>query len=127
LSPIQFDFGSEENNYKTTAILYLLMNLSDYAELSLIPNVTAVLPILRQDIKDQKNPNVTLYDVYGIPLEASVIDSYPSVLPSNVTVGRNLRAGDRGVVVLQEIVADQFGVGVGDNVNLLGQDRKSVV
>jgi putative ABC transport system permease protein len=126
LSPIQFDFGSEENNYKTTAILYLLMNLSDYAELSLIPNVTAVLPILRQDIKDQKNPNVTLYDVYGIPLEASVIDSYPSVLPSNVTVGRNLRAGDRGVVVLQEIVADQFGVGVGDNVNLLGQNFEVV-
>jgi putative ABC transport system permease protein len=120
--PIAFDYGSEENNYTTTTILYPLMNLSDYTEISTIPNVKAVVPILRQDIKDPQNQNITLYDVYGIPLEASIVDSYPSVLPSNITAGRNLRAGDRGVVVLQEVVADQFGVGVDDKVNLLGQN-----
>ena len=124
--PIAFDFGSEENNYTTTTILYPLMNLSDYTELSSIPNVNAVVPILRQDIKDPQNENITLYDVYGIPLEASIVDSYPSILPSNITAGRNLRAGDRGVVVLHEVVADQFGVGIGDRVNLLGQDFEVV-
>ena len=124
--PIAFDFGSEENNYTTTAILYPLMNISDYTELSSIPNVTADIPILRQDIKDPKNQNITLYDVYGIPLDASTVDSYPSVLPSNITAGRNLRAGDSGVVVLQELVADQLGVNVGGTVNILGYNFEVV-
>ncbi len=124
--PIAFDFGSEENNYTTTTILYPLMNISDYTELSSIPNVTAVIPILRQDIKDPQNENITLYDVYGIPLGASAVDNYSSVLPSNITAGRNLRAGDSGVVVLQEVVADQLGVNVGGTVNILGYNFEVV-
>jgi putative ABC transport system permease protein len=44
------------------------------------------------------------------------------LLPSNITAGRNLQAGDSGVVVLQERVANYFGVRVGGTVSILGQN-----
>ena len=105
---------------------YPLMNLTDYYdELCLIPHVEKVIPILRETQwtpgeKGVKNA-VYLYDVYGIPLETDLINKYPSILPSNITTGRNLEAGDRGVVVLDEIVAGNWSVGVGDTVDVLGQ------
>jgi ABC-type antimicrobial peptide transport system permease subunit len=46
---------------------------------------------------------------------------YSLLLPSNITVGRNLAAGDHGVVVLQERVAKYFGVDVSETVELLNQ------
>jgi len=119
--PIDFDYGSEDNNYTLTTILYPLMNISDYAKLNTMQNVTVVIPILRQDVKDPQNENITLYDVYGIPLEANFLENYPSVLPSNITVGRNLVVGDSGVVVLHEVVAKELGVDVGGRVDLLGE------
>lgn len=106
---------------------YPLMNLTDhYDKLCLIPNVEKVIPILRET---QWAPGeeyteelaVYLYDIYGIPLETDLINKYPSILPSNITAGRNLEAGNRGVVVLDEIVAGNWSVGVGDTVNVLGQ------
>jgi ABC-type antimicrobial peptide transport system permease subunit len=106
---------------------YPLMNLTDYYDkLSLIPNVEKVIPILRETQwapgeKYNQELAVYLYDVYGIPLEADVINKYPSILPSNITVGRNLEAGDNGVVVLDEVVAGNWSVGVGDTVDVLGQ------
>ncbi|MDR0460047.1 MAG: FtsX-like permease family protein [Nitrososphaerota archaeon] len=119
--PLSFDYGSEANNYTMTTVLYPLMNISDYANLGSISNVTAVVPVLRQDIKDPENENITLYDVYGIPLDVDVLGNFSSVLPSNITVGRNLCVGDSGVVVLHEVVAEELGVGVGGWVELLGQ------
>jgi ABC-type antimicrobial peptide transport system permease subunit len=106
---------------------YPLMNLTDYYDkLCLIPNVEKVIPILRETQwapGEEYNEElaVYLYDVYGIPLEADLINKYPSILPSNITTGRNLEAGDRGVVVLDEIVAGNWSVGVGDTVDVLGQ------
>ena len=106
---------------------YPLMNLTDYYDkLCLIPNVEKVIPILRETQwapgeKYNEELAVYLYDVYGIPLETDLINKYPSILPSNITTGRNLEAGDRGVVVLDEIVAGNWSVGVGDTVNVLGQ------
>ena len=55
-----------------------------------------------------------MYNVYGIPLDnATLISTYPSILPSNITAGRNLQAGDSGVAVLEERVANNFSVAVG--------------
>ncbi|MCL2173171.1 MAG: hypothetical protein FWB84_05980, partial [Candidatus Bathyarchaeota archaeon] len=119
--PLSFDYGSEDNNYTMSTVLYPLMNISDYANLGSISNVTAVVPVLRQDIKDPENENITLYDVYGVPLDVDVLGNFSSVLPSNITVGRNLCVGDSGVVVLHEVVAEELGVGVGGWVELLGQ------
>jgi len=124
--PIAFDYGTEDNNYTMTTILYPLMNISDYTSLRSISNVTASIPILRYDIKDPQNANSTLYDVYGIPLDADFLERYPAILPSNITVGRNLKDGDSGMVVLHEVIAGKFGVSVGDRVDLLGQSFEVV-
>ncbi|MDR0460045.1 MAG: FtsX-like permease family protein [Nitrososphaerota archaeon] len=112
---------------------YPLMNLTDhYDKLCLIPNVEKVIPVLREtqwtpgkeyyiDEEYHEEAAVYLYDVYGIPLETDLMIKYPSILPSNITVGRNLVAGDRGVVVLDEVVAGNWSVGVGDTVKVLGE------
>ncbi|MCL2287961.1 MAG: FtsX-like permease family protein [Candidatus Bathyarchaeota archaeon] len=110
---------------------YPLMDLTEMDKFSLIPNVEKVIPIL---IEAQWTPKAEYnkefehyyaifhYDVYGIPLEADLLEKYPTILPSNISAGRNLRAGDRGVVVLDEIVSGNLSASVGDTVNILGQD-----
>lgn len=114
--PLILDFGPEPQ----PTIMYPLMNLTDYAGLSLMPGVEKVIPILIQD--QWASQEEYLYDVYGIPLEAPLLDRYPSILPSNITAGRNLRADDSGVVVLDERVAGNLSVSIGDTVNILGQN-----
>ena len=100
-----------------------LMNVTDYANLTAIPDVANVIPILDQAVNDSD----FAYNVYGLPLEnASLLSMYSLLLPSNITTGRNLQAGDSGVVVLQERVADYFGVGVGGTVNILNQTFRVV-
>jgi putative ABC transport system permease protein len=101
-----------------------LMNITDYyANITSTPRVTGVIPILDQA---ENNGNFN-YNVYGIPLDnATLIDNYPSILPSNITDGRNLQAGDNGVVVLEERVADNFSVYVGGTVNILGETFRVV-
>ena len=63
--------------------------------------------------------NVSSYTVEGVPLNSSLIDNY-SILPSNITAGRNLQQGDTGVVVLSLNNTEYFGAGVGDKVNING-------
>jgi putative ABC transport system permease protein len=100
------------------------MNVTDYSNLTSIPDVASVIPILQQNQRDSEGKY--LYDVIGIPLDASLLTNYPTILPANITAGRNLQAGDSGVVVLQERVANLFGVGVDGTVNILGQNFKVV-
>jgi len=96
-----------------------LMNVTDYAKLTSVPDVTNVIPIL-----DQTEYDVNFaFNVYGIPLDnAALLSMYPLLLPSNITAGRNLQAGDGGVVVLQERVANYLNISVGKTVNILGQN-----
>ena len=111
-------------NHNESVLEKPLMNLTDYSNLTSIPNVAAVIPILQQTQRDTQGKY--LYEVYGIPIDSSLLTSYPSILPSNITAGRNLQAGDSGVVVLQERAAELFSVGVDDTVNILGQNFKVV-
>ena len=69
----------------------------------------------------QTSFNITVpdYIIEGLPLNASLIDNYP-ILPTNITAGRNLEAGEIGSVVLSENSSAYFGEGVGDIVNILG-------
>jgi len=60
-----------------------------------------------------------LYTITGVPLNASLIDNY-SILPANVTDGRNLREGDSGVLIMSSNLTDYFGVGVGGTVKVYG-------
>ncbi len=51
-----------------------------------------------------------------------MLSSYPSLLPANITKGRNLQAGDSDDIILEEHLAQQFDVSVGRNFNILGKN-----
>jgi putative ABC transport system permease protein len=63
--------------------------------------------------------NTSSYTVVGVPLNSSLIDNY-SILPTNITAGRNLQEGDTGVVVLSLNNTAYFGAGVDDKVPING-------
>jgi ABC-type antimicrobial peptide transport system permease subunit len=105
------------------------MNESLYTDLSSIDGVAAVAPILQAS----EGQNVTTefmgrtftrlvpdYVIQGLPLTGDLIGSY-SVLPSNITSGRNLQVGDSGVVVLSQNNSAFFEAGVGDSISILDQ------
>jgi len=106
------------------------MNESLYSDVSSIEGVATVAPILQAS--EGQNQTITApngrtftrlvpdYIIEGLPLTSSLIDSYP-ILPSNITAGRNLQAGDSGVVLLSENNTAFFGAGVGDKIDILGQ------
>jgi len=104
------------------------MNESLYVDISEINGVDAVAPILTATQGD----NVTRefmgrtfsvieedYVIEGIPLTSELINY--NILPTNITAGRNLQAGDSGVVVLSENNTIYFGAGVGDTITILGE------
>ncbi len=61
-----------------------------------------------------------VYTITGITLNSSFIEDY-SILPTNITAGRNLREGDSGVVLLSSNLTAYFGVGVGGKVTIYGK------
>ncbi len=61
-----------------------------------------------------------LYTIIGVPLNASLIESY-TVLPTNITVGRNLCDGDSGVIIISSNLSDYLGVSVGDEIEIYGE------
>jgi putative ABC transport system permease protein len=60
------------------------------------------------------------YIIEGIPLTSELVDNYP-VLPTNITAGRNLQAGDSGVVLLSENNTAFFDAEVGDTIEILDE------
>jgi putative ABC transport system permease protein len=113
-------FGGGENS---------AMNESGYSDISSIQGVAAVAPILQ--VSEGQNETVERfgrtftrlvpnYVIEGIPLTSSLVDGYP-ILPTNITDGRNLQAGESGVVLLSENNTAFFGVGVGGTVTILAQ------
>ena len=110
------------------------MNESLYTDInSSVSGIAAVEPILTASegnnvtstftrdgyTRDITSLNVT-YQIEGVPLTADLVDNYP-ILPTNITAGSNLQAGDSGDVLLSENNSAYFGVGVGGSVNILGQ------
>jgi hypothetical protein len=111
-----------------------LMNETLYADIRYVDGVVGVVPILQ--VSEGQNPTVGALDqnfslvvpdylIVGVPLDSSAVNDYP-VLPTNITAGRNLQAGDSGVVLLSENNSEFFGVGVGDTVTILGQSFEVV-
>jgi putative ABC transport system permease protein len=110
------------------------MNESLYADIkSTVSGVAAVEPILQAS--EGQNVTQTLsfngytrdithlavdYTVEGVPLTPNLVDNYP-ILPTNITAGNNLQAGDSGKVLLSENNSAYFNAGVGDTVTILGQ------
>jgi putative ABC transport system permease protein len=125
MSPGEFGGGAFSSSGTTP------MNESLYYDISSIEGVAAVAPILQAS--EGQNQTITApngrtftrlvpdYVIEGIPLTSDLVENYP-ILPSNITAGRNLQAGDSGVVLLSENNTAFFGVGVGDTVTILDQD-----
>ena len=131
-------FGMQENYY---------INESVADVVSSIQGVEAVAPILEvpEGLVNETisapafggfggrtfTRTVASYTIVGVPLNSSLIDNY-SILPTNITAGTNLQAGDTGVVVLSVNNTDYFGaavgiaVGIGDEVNILGTNFEVV-
>ncbi|MEM3377833.1 MAG: FtsX-like permease family protein [Candidatus Bathyarchaeia archaeon] len=104
------------------------MNESLYYDISSIEGVAAVVPTLT--VSQGTNQTIEMfgrnftrlivdYIIEGVPLTSTVND-YP-ILPTNITAGRNLQAGDSGVVLISANNSAFFGAGVGDIIELLGQ------
>jgi len=106
------------------------MNESLYNDInSTISGVAAVEPIFQASEGINETMSMmgrtftrmlTEYTIEGIPLTSNLID-YP-ILTTNITVGRNLQAGESGVVLLSENNSAYFNAGVGDTISILGQD-----
>jgi putative ABC transport system permease protein len=95
-----------------------------------ISGVQAAVPILEKSEGTMQNATyfertfprfLAEYTIEGVTLNSSLINNY-SILPTNITEGRNLRAGESGVVLLSLNNTQFFGVGVGGTVNILGSD-----
>jgi putative ABC transport system permease protein len=110
------------------------MNESLYSDINTnIAGVAAVEPVLQASEGNNVTRNLNFngytrtittldvkYTIEGVPLTASLVDNYP-ILPTNITAGSNLQAGESGDVLLSENNSAYFGVGVGDSVTILGQ------
>jgi putative ABC transport system permease protein len=104
------------------------MNASIVYDVRSIEGVTTVVPYLEKseginETMERFGRSFTIfrakYTIVGVLLNSSLINSY-SILPTNITAGRNLHEGDSKVALLSENNTDYFGVGVGDKVNILG-------
>jgi putative ABC transport system permease protein len=106
------------------------MNETFYSDInSTVDGVAAVAPTL--EVSEGTNQTMEMmgrsftrlvvdYAIEGLPLASDLVDNYP-ILPTNITAGRNLQAGDSGVVLLSENNTAFFGAGVGDTIEILGE------
>ncbi|MCL2133948.1 MAG: ABC transporter permease [Candidatus Bathyarchaeota archaeon] len=83
-------------------VLQDMMNASLCDSIAALPDVVDVVPT-----RIDWNTESRLYHIYGVDVNNGVFQKNPTVLPANITAGRNLQAGDSGVVVIDEILAKQ--------------------
>jgi len=105
------------------------MNETLYEDLSSIEGVAAVSPSLEVSEGEEEELEsggqsftrmVPDYVIEGICLTSDLVDNYP-ILPTNITAGRNLEAGDSGVVLLSESNIEFFDAEVGDTIEILDE------
>lgn len=110
------------------------MNETLYSDISSIANIAAVAPSLQASEGTEQTMEmmgrsftrlVPDYIIEGVSLTSNLVGNYP-ILPTNITDGRNLQAGDSGVVLLSENNTAFFNAGVGDTIEILDQTFKVV-
>jgi putative ABC transport system permease protein len=122
--------GQPYSNYRSGQTEVFINETVGY-EIHSIDGVKDVVPFLVKNSEENTSQTIStprgdftiyrpLYRITGVCLNSSLIDNY-SVLPTNVTVGRNLQEGDSGAVVMSLNLSDYFGVGIGGSVNVYGQ------
>ena len=105
------------------------MNESLYTDLSSIDGVATMAPTLQ--VSEGTNQTMEMmgrsfnrlvpdYIIEGVSLTPELVDSYP-ILPTNITAGRNLQAGDSEVVLLSENNTAFFDAEVGDTIEILDE------
>jgi ABC-type antimicrobial peptide transport system permease subunit len=118
---IQCEYGYDINPslFGTGPIYFAngLMNASMYNELVSIPDVATVIPIFEDLVTANRS-----YEIYGVPLGNSSDFKDPSIMPSNITAGRNLQIGDSGVVVVDDVTAKNYSLSVGSSFDVLGRN-----
>jgi putative ABC transport system permease protein len=106
------------------------MNESVVGNISSIAGVKDVILFLVKSSSETTQETITtpmgdftmsrpLYTITGVCLSSSLINEY-SVLPTNITAGRNLREGDSGVLLMSLNLTEYYGVGVGGEVDVNG-------
>jgi putative ABC transport system permease protein len=114
-------FGQEE----------VFVNETVFDEIRSIEGVKDVVPFLEQSSEDTTSQtmetprgsftiNRPLYTITGVCLNSTFVDEY-SILPTNITAGRNLSEGDSGVILMSLNLSEYYSVGVGDEVAVYGQ------
>ncbi len=102
---------------------------SDINDTILLTNVSAVQTVLA--VEEGQNETFTFngnsftrlvpnYIIEGVSLTSDLIDNGYSTLPTNITEGTTLQAGETNEVLLSENNSKYFGVGVGNTVDILG-------
>jgi putative ABC transport system permease protein len=64
--------------------------------------------------------NRPLYTIEGVCLNSAFINEY-SILPTDITAGRNLQEGDSGAVLLSLNLSDYYDLGVGGSIDIYGE------
>ena len=100
-------------------------------EIRTIEGVKDIVPFLEKSSNETTSETMStprgsftisrsLYTIAGVCLNSSFIDDY-SILPTNITAGRNLQEGDSGVLLMSLNLSEYYGVGVGGNVEIYGE------
>jgi putative ABC transport system permease protein len=100
-------------------------------EIRTIEGVKDVVPFLETSSEETTSQTIStprgsftisrpLYTITGVSLNSSLINSY-SILPTNITSGRNLAEGDSGGVLMSSNLTDYLGVGVDDKMEIYGE------
>ena len=106
------------------------MNESVVGNIGSIAGVKDAVPFLVKSSSETTEETITtpmgdftmsrpLYTITGVSLNSSLIDEY-SVLPTDITAGKNLREGDSGVLLMSLNLTKYYGVGVGSEVEVNG-------
>ncbi len=106
------------------------MNASLYSDIANINGVAAVEEILEASEGSSNQTTsfmgrsfttlITDYTIEGIPLNSELLSGY-TILPTNISSGRTLAAGESGVVLLSENNSKFFGAGVGDTITVVNE------
>lgn len=101
-------------------------------EIRSINGVKEVIPFLETFSKENISQTITTpfgtrtvyrpaYTIIGVYLNESILAEYP-VLPTNITMGESLSEGDSGKVLISSNLTSYFGAGVGDVVQINGEN-----
>lgn len=106
------------------------MNASLYTDIIEINGVAAIEEILEASegssnqtttfMGREFTTQITDYTINGVPLTADLISNY-GILPTTIIEGRNLQAGESGVVLLTQNNSAFFEAGVGDTIEILNE------